>query len=347
MITRRGKEPVVLAIQKHLYLHGGLAALDIGPASRLLMPLLAYCDDIRADPTGEVEFTMTLSRMAELCAANRNTVAGWRATLREKGLLRYDEQPGQKTAATYILRVPVEVVVTEKQATESSYTWEPAVTENRATDAPSDDEKQATGDEKQATGDENRATNDEKQATSKENARASLSDPIHTLPDPDRVDRARGIGRRDLPNPYPLDIPDAVRDRSARLVAWAAGPPLHIANGAKAPKWLDACAEFERLDIPDDDIKGFVTRRTAETHREAAGRGETAEPIHSLAYHAVALTQWAQTYDPATTAPVSGKPKRDRGFLSDADTDAEQIAGALAWRQRNAKNADTGPPKSG
>lgn len=181
---------------------------------------------------------------------------------------------------------------------------------------------------------------------------STVVDPIVSLPSRDlslndRVERARGTGRRDLPNPYPLDVPDAVRDRSARLAAWAAGPPLHISNGAKSPKWMDACAEFDRLDIPDDDIKGFITRRTAETHREAAGRGETAEPIHSLAYHAVALTQWAQTYDPTTTAPVSGRPKRDRGFLSDADSDAEQIAGALAWRQRNAKNADTDPPESG
>jgi|APSaa5957512576_1039674.scaffolds.fasta_scaffold06966_2 hypothetical protein len=145
----------------------------------------------------------------------------------------------------------------------------------------------------------------------------------------------RPMGRASLPNHYPLDYADGVVDRASRLASWAMGPPLTIRHGGSSSEWRDVCAEFVRLDIPDSDIQAKLVSRTAAHVREKTDAGEEPDPIHSLVYHAAALTQWAQTYDPAAkTRAKQDRRGKPTGFVSSDDEDHQ--ADAEAWRARRA-----------
>ncbi|MCP5059582.1 MAG: hypothetical protein GY937_22995 [bacterium] len=144
--------------------------------------------------------------------------------------------------------------------------------------------------------------------------------------------RARPFGRTTLPNPYPLDRPDGVTDLANSLAVWAKAPPLMISLGGTASAWVDACAECLRLGVPESDVRAYITRRTADHHREAKEEGRNPDPIHSLVYHAKAVTQWAQTY----SAEAGSTPGKSRGLLSEGDDADTQIADAEAWRARRA-----------
>ena len=100
-MKRNGREPPVLAILKALHLSGDH---KFGNEFKLLTALLSYCDEKRLDPRGPVELSMTFRELSDITfGASRSALETWRETLREKELLDYEPQGGQRRPVAYTL----------------------------------------------------------------------------------------------------------------------------------------------------------------------------------------------------------------------------------------------------
>ncbi len=104
-MTRNGNEPSVLAILKALHLDDD--APDLGSSIRLLVGLLALCDQRRHDPTEPFSFTMPLADLAKLARTSIASADRWREKLKSAGYLEYESQHGSRTATAYVFQCDI------------------------------------------------------------------------------------------------------------------------------------------------------------------------------------------------------------------------------------------------